>query len=158
MAWTVSDTTENSDFITRMERGFRALGGSEVAWGWTEESADYEDGTDVIEIAVIHNFGTDRIPARPILAESFERNIDQINVTAEAINDSIIDRGVNDIEPALRVIGQFAQSNLQQDFLRAQGELTPLADSTIAKKGHSLRLIETGHLRSQVKFRVNTGD
>lgn len=155
MTWTI---TQRGDFgnISRIEQGFRALEGAEVKWGWTEDSADYPDGTRVVDVAAWNHFGTSTIPARPILTESFERQASQLEVLSQALNDEILDTATNDIEPALTVIGQFAQSNLQQDFTRAQGELEPLADSTIERKGHSVRLIETGHLRSQVRFKVST--
>lgn len=154
MAWTINQTGEGN--LVSIREGFRALAGSEVKYGWTEDSADYPNGDSVVEIAAFHQFGTSTIPARPILTETFERNVEQLGVLSEAINDEIIDTQTDDLEPALRVIGQFAQSEMQRDFTRAQGELEPLKEATIRSKGHDLRLIETGHLRAQVKFKVVT--
>lgn len=154
MGWTVTQT--NNGNTLALEGAFEALDGASVSYGWTEESADYPDGTDIITVAASNHFGTDRIPARPILTTSFERQADELAVLAETLNDEIISGRVNDITSTLTVIGQFAQSTLQRDFTRASQDFAPLADSTIASKGHDTPLIDTGHLRSQVKFTVET--
>lgn len=171
MPWTISDTGGSN--ALRLQTTFSALDGAEVKWGWTEDSQDYPDGQSIHQRAAVHHFGATiengfgrgiriQIPARPILTETFERNAEQLVVLSEALNDEIIDTMVNDVRPALRVIGQFAQTNMVLDFDRAQGELEPLAPSTIANKARDgrsrpeQRLEETGHLRSQVRFEITT--
>ena len=154
MGWTVSQT--GSGNAISIEQGFAGLEGSSVSYGWTEESANYSDGIDIITVAAVQHFGSDRVPARPILTTSFERNAEDLSVLSATVNDAVIESGINDIEPALRSIGQFAQSQLQRDFTRASQDFAPLADSTIARKGHDTPLIETGHLRDQVRFKVET--
>ena len=165
MPWTISDTGRG--MAITLQSTFESLDGAEVKWGWTEDSADYPDGTSIHEVAATHHFGATIengfgrgilivIPARPILTETFEHNAEQIGVLSDAINDEIIDTMTTDIEAGLRVIGQFAQSNMQRDFRRLQAELVPLADSTIRRKGQEDRLIESGHLMEQVLFKVET--
>lgn len=154
MGWTVTQT--NSGNTLALEGAFQALNGASVSYGWTEESADYPDGTSVINVAAYNHFGTATIPARPILTTSFERQSSELAALSEALNDEIIASQTNDITPALTVIGQFAQSTLQRDFTRVSQDFAPLADSTIARKGHDTPLIDTGHLRAQVRFKVET--
>ena len=154
MGWTVSQT--GSGNAIRIERGFVGLEGASVSYGWTEESANYLDGTDIITVAAVHQFGSDNVPARPILTTSFERNAEDLAVLSATVNDAVIEGGINDIEPALRSIGQFSQSQLQRDFTRASQDFEPLADNTISRKGHDTPLIKTGHLRDQVRFKVET--
>lgn len=107
-------------------------------------------------MAAVHQFGSDRVPARPILTTSFERNAEDLALLSATVNDAVIEGGINDIEPALRSIGQFAQSELQRDFTRASQDFAPLADSTVARKGHSTPLLDSSHLRNEVRFKVET--
>ena len=153
MTWETTESGRNQ--LRATAQTFAALDGTSVEYGWTPESENYPNGDNVVERAAIHHFGTDRIPARPILSINFERNLDQLAVTAEALNDQIIASATNDLGPPLRVIGQFAVSNMVADFLRAQEDMEPLAESTITQKGFDTRLIETNHMREQVRFRVN---
>ena len=164
MAWTIRDTGRGNAIT--LSEGFSALDGAEVKYGWLESSADYPDGTSVVMVACTHHFGKDipnafgrgetiSIPSRPILTESFERNAEQLVVLSEVINDELIDSPQNDISAPLTVIAQFASSELDRDFERAQGDLEPLSENTIRRKGHDLRLIQSGHLRSQIRFEVN---
>ena len=79
MDWTVNQT--GSGNAISIEQGFAGLEGSSVSYGWTEESANYSDGTDIITVAAVHQFGSDRVPARPILTTSFERNAEAVSYT-----------------------------------------------------------------------------
>ena len=164
MAWTIRDTGRGN--AISLSEGFSALDGAEVKYGWLESSADYPDGTDIIKVAATHHFGatienafgrgiTVEVPSRPVLTESFERNAEQLVVLSEAINDELIDNLQNDLTAPLTVIAQFGVTNLDRDFERAQGDLEPLSENTIRRKGHDLRLIQSGHLRSQIRFEVN---
>lgn len=145
----------------RIERLYDALDGREVVWGWTDQSQDYPDGTSIIMVAVVNNFGIpsaeapkgpDREP-RPILSLSFDRHIDDLEALSDAINTVLLSGKVNDIDSSLRAIGQKATVNLKKDFGNI-GPMPALASSTIAAKGHSTIWIDSGHAKAQVNWQI----
>jgi hypothetical protein len=114
------------------------------------EGATYEDGTSVPLVAAANEYGEPgrNQPPRPyfrnmIAAKSPEWGKDLGKIMKLTQMDS---------EQALQLMGQRIKDQLQESIRSL--ESPPLAPSTIAKKGFSKPLIETGHMLNSVDYEV----
>jgi hypothetical protein len=64
----------------------------------------------------------------------------------------LVASGKLDADTAIRRIGEFGQSGVKS-YIR-NGDFTPNADSTIAKKGSSKPLIDDGILRNSIRYQA----
>lgn len=125
----------------------------DVEWGLPDlpEVQDYPDGTGVQDVAFWNEFGTDGIPASGYFKRSALRR------RRELIRDSkdaafAVSRGRLDCDKALDLLGQQAAATLKKDLTDFRDP--PNAQSTIRRKGFDNRMIETGHMRSQITHKV----
>ena len=139
----------------RIANLYASLDGREVVWGWTNEARDYPDGTSIHLVVAANNFGTNRIPARPILSLSFDRHIDTLVALSDALNTVLLNARANNIDPALTAIAQRAASEMRRDFGNI-GPMEPLAASTVANKGHGTIWIDTGHAQREVNYQIRS--
>jgi len=160
-----ASTTRRSIINTdNVATSFEQIDGQEVVWGWTQQAQDYQDGTSIHTVVAANHFGVEfndgrQIPARPILDLNFDERSENLTALAIAINERMVDARVNDPSSVLRNIGQIASSEFARDIANGLGPLEPLADSTIARKGHSQPWIDSDHALSQVDFEIrNAGN
>ena len=127
--------------------------GADVGVIGTGAAEGHEGSTSdltVAQIAEIHEFGLG-VPQRSWLRDTIEENLPRIEqaIAQESLN---IQTGRATYEQALGRIGAFVQGLIQ---VRIAGGIPPgLADSTIARKGSSTPLIDTGQLRSSITYEV----
>lgn len=97
------------------------------------------------------------IPSRPFLRVTFERSADVfVEATRKALSDFVDGRAeVEEIEQRLGEIG-VAEVRRTIDDSRSWAE--PLAESTIAAKGHDQPLLDSGTLRDSASWAVREGD
>lgn len=113
---------------------------------------DEESGLTNSEIGVIHEFGSDNagIPPRSFLrmpVEHFKREIMKSLATAKV--KEAIDRG--DVITVFRVLGVAAEGFVKLAFNSGGfGKWPALKPETIARKGSSKPLIDTGQLRRSI--------
>jgi len=117
-----------------------------------------ETDSDVLERAFFNNFGTSRIPERPFMQNALR--------DGRAGNRSAMIQGAKTIVRAavmgkdataaarqvLRKLGIKVQGDIQEEINALQ--TPPNAPSTIAQKGSSNPLVDTGELRSSVTFKI----
>lgn len=117
-----------------------------------------EADSDVIERATFNNFGTSRIPERPFMQNALRNG--------RAENRSAMIQGAKEIvraaaagkEPApvmrrvLRKLGVKVQEDIREEITSLQSP--PNAPSTIAQKGSSNPLIDSGEMRASVAFKI----
>lgn len=112
------------------------------------------DGVSVIDYAVYNEFGTSRgIPARPFMSKTAELHTDDITNFTAALVGRIIDGKISD-DTALHNIGMKYQSYMQQTIRDAKSWAAPNSPRTIAKKGSSSPLIDTGRMVGSVRYEV----
>jgi len=121
-----------------------------IEWGWTDTAQDYPDGTPIHLVAAVHTFGIG-VPVRDILGESYDLRASELNLLTDLALNAVADG--QDANSAFAIVGQKASSEMKRDFTRIS--FTPLSPVTVARKGHSQTLIETGHLMEQVDYAVN---
>lgn len=114
------------------------------------EGATYEDGTSVPLVASANEYGD---PARNQPPRPYFRNM----IAAKSPEwgkdlGKIMKMTQMDSEHALQLMGQRIKDQLQESIRSL--ESPPLAPSTIAKKGFSKPLIETGHMLNSVDYEV----
>lgn len=133
----------------KLQQIANADGVEEVAIG-VVSSARYPDGTLVHDVAIYNEFGTRRMPARPFIRPNRDR------ILRSAAEIVARDVGTNPhyvvTERAANLIGIAGVAFIQ----RTIDELIspPNAPSTIARKGSSKPLIDTGQLKLSITHRI----
>jgi hypothetical protein len=114
------------------------------------EGATYPDGTSVPLVAAIQEFGA---PSRNIPPRPFFRNMvaDKSGEWPDAVAGLLKDNDY-DATKTLELTGAAIKGQLQEAITTFVG--TPLAPATIAKKGSSKELVDTGHMLASVDFIV----
>lgn len=143
-SYTIKATAEGK----QLERILKEISTKTVKVGFQDGWATEDDGTDICDIATWNEFGTDKIPSRPFMRDSVDNHINELDglFEREVVN---IQRGI----PAKRVldeIGIFVKDLIQTEI--KNGDFEPNAPYTIAKKGSTRPLIDTGRMRQSVNY------
>ena len=117
--------------------------------GWLA-NAVYPDGTRVAMVAAIHEFGAPKahIPMRSFFRPMIASKSPHWGL-ALAKNLKANDY---DAAKALELMGEGIKGQLQQAIVDFVG--VPLKASTIAAKGFDKQLIDTGHMKDSVDYKV----
>lgn len=102
------------------------------------------------DLAAIHELGLG-VPKRAFIEPSLKKNRKKYLVYAGKQITPII-RGRKSLNASWQGLGVMAVADIQQYMVTAS--FTPLASSTIARKGSSKPLIDTGQLRQSITYRV----
>ena len=104
---------------------------------------------DILDVAMFNELGTSRVPSRPFMRDSVDDNAESITKFCQSQIKGIAN-GSKDAESVLKAIGAM-QVGLVQKTIR-EGDFTPNAPSTIARKGSDKPLIDTGLMRQSVHY------
>jgi hypothetical protein len=109
------------------------------------------DGS-VIDRAIWNHYGTSRgIPPRPFLLNAMRNNRSKYLFALKSAGAAIL-KGQATLDQTMRKLGIVAQGDVQQEITNLR--TPPNAPSTIAAKGSSNPLIDTGEMRSKVTWEV----
>ncbi len=139
-------TPEGKRYVAELKKIERL----EVQVGYWRGEKTEDDGTDLVDIAAYNELGTPTIPARPFMKQSFENHESDLQNACDEVN-AAISRGSTAVQ-ALENLGTFGKALVQQEIV--DGEFEPNAAATISKKGSERPLIDTGHMRQSVDFKV----
>ena len=114
---------------------------------------DSVQGVSIIDYAVYNEFGTSTIPSRPFMATTADRYRTEAIKMVEIIVGNVIDRKYS-VETGLGRLGAWYQSKVQETIRGAKEWAVPNAASTIAQKGSSSPLIDTGRMVQSVRYEV----
>ena len=107
----------------------------------------------VAAYAAANEFGTDTIPSRPFMRQTFDANRAKYEKMIQAAGLRI---GPN-LKPtdALMPIA----NELRNDYILAiqSGKFKPNAESTVDKKGYNAPHVETGQMQRALNTRISTG-
>lgn len=103
------------------------------------------------KIAFWNEFGTENIPARPFL----RRAQANVNKKGEMWLKALMENG-DTLEQAMKKIGVRMQAEIKTQITR--GTFTANAPSTIARKGSSRPLVDTGNLLQSVHWGLSKKD
>lgn len=117
----------------------------------------YDRGhVNVATVALYQEFGTQTIPARPFMRRSVREHIEELQ---QEIADAFA--RVASLEQsaiaAMDQVGRFVAFRMVKAIDQSHLWATPLAASTVAKKGQAQPLYETGLLQDSITWAVRTG-
>lgn len=110
----------------------------------------YPNGLTAAANAAIHNFGTKTVPARPFMENGAKLFSDSKDQVAKIYTLAIETR---DASVANQQVGALFAQKVREAIRK--GSYAALAKSTIARKGSSKPLIDTGLLIGSITFEEN---
>lgn len=124
-----------------------------VKVGLPKGTGNYPDGTPIIKVGVIHEFGSEdgKIPERSFLRATFRKNLDEYRKLGAELK-ARIDRDDLTMREALELLGTRIASDVREEIVSLSSP--PNTAETIRRKGSSNPLIDTGHLRQQITHQV----
>lgn len=146
--------------VKDVDKGYAALvkrvygmGAPKVDVGIFDSGATEPDGMTVLEVAIVHEFGSDArgIPERSFLRAWFDENSDNCRAAMAAMMQAVLE-GKYAKDQAIELLAQRFVAEIQKRI--AQGIPPPNAPATIAAKGSATPLIDTGQLRSSISYKV----
>lgn len=114
---------------------------------------DTVDGVSVVDYGMYNEFGTNRIPARPFMATTYDREHAKTEKLVESMYNKVVD-GKMTPDHLLQTAGAYYQSKVQATIKDAKSWAVPNAPSTVAIKGSTSPLIDTGRLVQSVRYEV----
>lgn len=127
----VTVQVKNSALMDRLLKEIPKLKKAHVTVGFHDDAGQYEDGTDVVEVALWNEFGTKNMPQRSFIRSTIDQNIDKINQWREDALVNIIENGWP-VKKALDSIGFNIQLLIQNKI--KSNVPPPNAPSTTAAK------------------------
>lgn len=112
------------------------------------ESSRYTEGTYVAEVARIQEYGSIKIPPRPFFRNAIDNNMQK---WLDFLGRDLVN--TNNAELSYNRLGEMARGDIVESI--TQLDTPPNAPKTIARKGSSNPLIDTGFLRANVTFKVD---
>ncbi len=103
------------------------------------------------ELAVVHEFGTEDIPARPFLRSTASAQRAAWEALMRKVLEKVATRKLP-LEKGLALIGERAAADVRRTV--TSGVPPPNAPSTIAAKGSSKPLVDTGQLLRSIAYEV----
>jgi phage gpG-like protein len=113
----------------------------------------------LVEIAAVHEFGSrdGRIPERSFLRSTFLiRRVNALAAMQTKLAKAIVTDGM-DPSKALAILGAWGAAEVKNTFTEIDIP-PPLAESTIARKGSSRPLVDTGLLKNSISYEVVDND
>lgn len=144
-----SNKVEEKDFgLKKFFQRLKVFDGLEVVVGIPKEagSQEREGGTTLAEIAATHEFGAGNIPQRSFLRATFDIHEKKYASILEKATAKVL-KNANP-KQALFVLGETARRDVVTRI--NEGIPPPNAPLTIARKGSSLPLVDTGMLRNSI--------
>jgi len=135
----------------------RKLGGSYVTVG-VHASEGPRQGADADNalIASVHEFGTadGKIPSRSFIRSTIDSRAKDIEAVRAKVHAQVVE-GKLDPLVAQKILGQWVEAAVKKTI--SSNIPPPLKEETIAAKGSSVALIDTGQLRNSIKAVVHEG-
>ncbi len=115
-----------TDDGVRFQKLLKELAEKEVRVGF-QKGLTYPDGTEVLDVAMWNELGTEKIPSRPFLRNSVDENKDKITAFLHSKVKNISQKA--SVESVLKDIGVFQKSLIQEKIRK--GNFQPNAAITI---------------------------
>jgi hypothetical protein len=129
------------------------IAGSNVEIGYDQASGE-EDGFRLVDLASVHEFGNDNIPARPFIRGSFDNNVDELGNNGQDLLVRYLE-GKADDQLTLEIWGDSYKALMQNGVITRELNLVENAPITIKRKGSDTPLIDTGRMIASADITVN---
>lgn len=105
------------------------------------------------ELATIHEFGSPaaNVPERSFIRRTFTAKESEVTAMITRLLGAVVNKGMS-ASRALELLGAFAAAEVKKTI--TEGVSPPNAPSTVAKKGSSRPLIDTGRLLGSIQYKV----
>jgi len=132
----------------RIKKELKLINKSYTQIGIQKDAGTEKDGQSIAAIAAYNEFGTDRIPERSFMRSTFDEQHSKIK---GIINKqySLILKGHKTVKGSLGLIGEYMEGRIKKKITDLK--TPPNAPITIARKGSSNPLIDTGRMRASVR-------
>lgn len=140
--------------LTKYHAELSAAARLSVAVGLPKEKVTakvYGDGSTVVEVGAVHEFGSGRVPSRSFLRVPFEQKKGALEAFIRSEFQAVLEQE-RTASKALDKVGAAATNISKGAFL--DNEWPALKPATIAAKGSSRPLIDTGTLRASLTWAV----
>lgn len=148
--------TEDTSQLPRLIADLTALKHGTVTVGWHAEGPKanrQEGGATNAEVAAVHEFGNDHVERRPSLGPAIDAHKDDLIDLQGQVLGKVID-GTMTAEQAMGVVGEAGVAFVKDRIVNSPHP-PPLADATVAAKGSSKPLINTGQMLASVSYAVD---
>ena len=142
-----SRTTDRDLGLKRFIRELQAAKVTEVVVG-VQQGAD-NDGQQIAEYAAYNEFGTDSIPERSFMRSAFDENLAELRQDMDA-QYGRVQAGQITVRTALGLVGLRHQDQIKNKI--DTNIPPPNSPVTIAKKGSSHTLIDTGAMKNSIHY------
>lgn len=137
----------------KISASVRGLGrGVKVKIGVLDSAGTYPDGTSVAAVAATHEYGGGHVPARPFIRPAIDEGEHVFALEAERLAKFVIAGGKLTQRDIGERMGEVGRRLILHKILN--GPFTPLAPSTIRRKGHARPLLETLRLYDSISYEI----
>lgn len=149
--------TKSNDQVWRELRARLKVHGraqSHVQVGVLGDSGTHHSGFSMVELAAVHEFGSPAagIPERSFIRSALRDRKDEMTKLLTGVAKRIIDNKMT-IDQGLGQLGLWAATAIKKQII-GQDIPPPLKASTVAKKGSSKPLVDTGQLLGAISWKV----
>ncbi len=146
--------------VTSIDKGYNRLKkefgeltkGQYIAVGVYGSGAEQDHGgLTNVEVASFNEFGTERIPARPFISQTVDKNEAKYVKLARALTDDMM-VGTITTDYMFARFGEQVVADIKNAIL--DREFLPNAPSTIFKKGSDTPLVDKGQLLGSISHEV----
>lgn len=134
----------------------KKLGQTTVNVGIQSDAGSDDEGLSIAQKAFYNEYGTKidgvvHVPERSFLRSAYDENASDINTTIDRLWAGVHSEKVT-AEQAGKILGERHQGQVKSKI--RNGSFTPNAESTIARKGSSKPLIDTGEMLNSIRYEV----
>lgn len=151
MARSVNKVIDRDRGYRRVMSALRDIDRTTVEVGWFPDQS-YPDGTPVALVAAVHEHGAPAVgvPARPFLGPTADRKRRSWTGIARDLHERVL-LGRLSVAGAARLLGAEMVSDVKQAILAVRRP--KLQPATVARKGSTQPLVDTGHMRDSLTSR-----
>ena len=150
---------ENANTILNLFKGWQYVRKTEVVVGITEGSnATRESGVSNAELLYLHENGvpSHNIPPRPVLKPAIADAPTKMKIEKlmkEAMKEALVHGNVQKCEQNFHKAGMTGRDACKK-WITDGSHLAPNAPATVARKGSSLPLVDTGSMLNSIDYEV----
>lgn len=155
---TVRKLGENGLSMALLRREFANLRKASVKAGVLGDGEHSGDGLTNAQLASIHEYGLGTVLARPFIGPPFRQHrAEYFKILSDAYKRALKAGKPKDVERVLALLGQKMAADIKM-YVK-NGVAPPNTDETIARKGSSKPLVDTGEMLNSVTYKVmGTGE
>ncbi len=106
----------------------------------------------VAQVGFKHEFGAGRIPQRSFMRTTFDEKKNEWFRETKKVKDDVL-RGKETVSQGLDKLGKIIANDTKSKIIQQDPRWPELSPITIAKKGSSIKLIETSQMLNEIKHK-----